>query len=167
MSEHSQHIASLNWKSAVTVFVIVIAPVLLTALFLSPIAGRKIIAVALLVGVLVVPVGLILFWQLFNVKASWDGRSLRVGGGLYSVEVPARELRLEDASLINGARPTWRTNGIGMPGLRLGWFRHAGRRVFLAVTKQDCVYVPGANFDVIFSPDDPAAFLASLQNTGT
>ena len=84
-----------------------------------------------------------------------------------------RPLVLDGAGVRTGPeglpRPRVRTNGIGLPGGALGWFRTDARRVFAAYNGvDDSVYVPTrGDFDVLVSPGDAARIVEALaQRTG-
>ena len=57
-----------------------------------------------------------------------------------------------------------RTNGVGLPGFLLGWFRlDNGERALIAVTDRGrVVYVPYVEGLLLVSVADPAAMLDSL-----
>jgi hypothetical protein len=167
--DHIQSLGALGWKSLTFVLVMALAPVSIIAGALKLVGSPKAAALGLIVSALVVPVFALLLAQLFFVKAKWSGRALTVGGGLYSQTLPANQLRLADARIVQPTDPALtiqnRTNGIGMPGLSLGWFtRRSERPVFLAVTDwQRVIVIPTElGYDVLFSPNDPEAFLAAM-----
>jgi hypothetical protein len=108
-------------------------------------------------------------WQLSSVRIVMDPRTLSVGGGLYRVSLPIADVDRESTRLRTAARGGhalgMRTNGIGMPGLSLGWHTSGGGKVFAAITDPEKVVVipTTAGFTVLASPDDPDAFLEALK----
>ncbi|WP_244220686.1 PH domain-containing protein [Xanthomonas vasicola] len=98
--------------------------------------------------------------------------SLVAGGGLYKLKVPLDRIDVADARILlpdDPFRLSWRTNGLGWPGLNLGWFSSKGpKRVFAVDTrKADRVYVPTfEEFDIVLTPTDPGAFLNALGRAG-
>lgn len=168
--DHIQSLGALSWKSLAFVLVMALVPVSIVAGTLKLVGSPKAAAIGLIVAALVVPVFALLLAQLFFVKAKWSGKALTIGGGLYSLTLPANQLRLADAHIVQPGDPALtiqsRTNGIGMPGLSLGWFaRRSERPVFLAVTDwQRVIVIPTElGYDVLFSPNDPEAFLAAMH----
>ncbi len=101
-----------------------------------------------------------------TLKAPFYGRS---------IELPA--VRFEEARVVNldagsDVKPTRRTNGLGLPGLGLGWFRLAnGEKALVALSSRDrVVYIPtDEGYSLLFSIERPEAFLeyASRHDAGT
>ncbi len=94
---------------------------------------------------------------------------LQIHAGFYSQDVPISDFRPHDARLVDlrvsrDIQPTRRTNGTGAPGLRAGWFvLRNGERAFLLVTDPSAVvYLPGRDFSVLASLQDPAGFLEAI-----
>lgn len=63
-----------------------------------------------------------------NTAVHVDADGLRVSGTLYGRQIPLGSLRLGEARELDlaheaGYRLKWRTNGIGLPGYKAGWFR--------------------------------------------
>ena len=168
--DHIQSLGALSWKSLVFVLIMALVPVSITAGALKLVGSPKAAALGLVVAALVVPVFALLLVQLFFVRAKWSGRALTVGGGLYSLTLPASQLQLTDARIVQRTDPVLairsRTNGIGMPGLSLGWFTRPSKRLaFLAVTNwQRVIVIPTKlGYDILFSPNDPEAFLVAIH----
>ena len=110
-------------------------------------------------------------WPLLSTTARLADDGLRIDGGWYDVTVPYADI--DGAGVRTGPeglpRLRVRTNGIGLPGGALGWFRTDARRVFAAYNGADeSVYVPTrGDFDVLVSPGDAARFVEALaQRTG-
>jgi len=106
-------------------------------------------------------------WQLASVRMRVDASSLTVGGGFYRVSVPLG--RIEGGSQIGRVRNDGlgaRTNGIGMPGLQLGWFDiENGKKAFVAITDPGKVIrIPTQEgYTILVSPDDPDAVIKRLE----
>ena len=71
--------------------------------------------------------------QMYAARIRLDSTGLRVGGGVYQVAIPWDDV----IGVVEGeawTRLRWRTNGIGLPGFSLGWFRTSKdqRKVFVA-----------------------------------
>lgn len=125
------------------------------------IAGSALVAV--LVGASVV-----IFSRAPKFEVSPEG--LRITGNVFGRTIPAADLRLEAAQVVDfvkspALRPKWRTFGVGLPGYKAGWFRlYDGEKalVFLSGSKPP-VYVPTTlGYSLLISPQDPAGFLSSL-----
>ncbi len=119
-------------------------------------------------AVAMVVAGWIVYEQASATIGVGQGRIL-IHAGLYSQDVPISDFRPRDAALVDlresrHLQPTRRTNGTGAPGLRAGWFvLRNGERAFLLVTDPSAVvYVPGRNFSLLASLQDPAGFLEAL-----
>ncbi len=81
-------------------------------------------------------------------------------------ELVTEEARLVDLDGTPELQPVLRTNGIGLPGYRAGWFRlRGGGRALLFLTRSEgVVAVPTTGgFTLLLSPADPEGFLAALQ----
>jgi hypothetical protein len=100
-------------------------------------------------------------------EISADGLSIR--GTLYGRTIGWREMRLDEAAAVDlGARPdlrpTMRTNGVGLPGYRAGWFRLRGGRGLLFVTDPSSVVVVPTTrgYTLMLSVDSPDRFIEAL-----
>lgn len=155
-------IDGINWKSLATLMVII---GVVGFFFRGAPASKAVLMAAALVFVVISFV----FVQMALVKARITDNSLVIGGGLYQVRLPLRDVFPSEAAFAqNGGVPklSWRTNGIGMPGLSLGWFRTSdGEKVFGAVTdpKRALRLPTSLGYDIIVSPRDPQQFLADLS----
>lgn len=131
--------------------------------------GAAATSATVLAATLVMAVSAFICVHMFTIKASITDDSLVIGGGLYTVRVHLHQVLPNKAVLAqNGGVPglSWRTNGIGIPGLSLGWFRtRGGERVFGAVTDfRRAVLLPTSlGYNIIVSPRNPEQFLADLR----
>jgi hypothetical protein len=96
-------------------------------------------------------------------------RGLEIRGTLYGRLVPASALlpgaRLVDLRTNRQLAPRLRTNGIGLPGYRAGWFRLGnGEKALVFVTDpRRVVYVPTREgYALLLSPEQPERLLALL-----
>ena len=101
-----------------------------------------------------------------RVRLADDG--LQVDGGRYAVTVPYADIDIDRIALASAGplpRLRTRTNGIGLPGGSLGWFRSDDRRVFAAYSgAPGSVFIPTrGGFDLMLSPDDAARLVAGLR----
>jgi hypothetical protein len=101
-------------------------------------------------------------------------QGLRIRSAVYGRTIPAQALVPEEARIVDlrhELQPTFRTNGIGLPGYAAGWFRVRGEgRALLFVTDRSrVVYLPTRDgYPVLLSVQEPENFLQAVQRaTGT
>jgi hypothetical protein len=113
----------------------------------------------------------------YTVYSSWHIRfevntsELKIRGGLYGRSIPLSDLVLDRARILNLQQDTeyglsWRTNGIGLPGYKAGWFKlKNGEKALVFVTDPRRVaYVPTRrDFALMVSVASPAGFLDALK----
>jgi len=141
-----------------------------TQMFEVPSAGSS----GWLVLLLIIPIALAvalgaLFWpRPLRLEVSPDALTIR--GSIYGRRVPRNELNLDLARVVDleqepALKPRWRTNGVGLPNYRVGWFRLRDRqRALCFLTRTDRVlYLPTTeNFTLLVSAEDPSALLRAL-----
>lgn len=95
-----------------------------------------------------------------------DENALSLKAPFYGRSIDLSRIRFEEARVVNvdssNVRPTGRTNGIGLPGLGIGWFKLAnGEKALVALSSRDrVVYVPtDEGYSLLFSLERPEAFL--------
>jgi Bacterial PH domain len=96
---------------------------------------------------------------------------LRIRSAVYGRFVPAASLVPADAREINLGRDSdhriaLKTNGIGLPGYKAGWFRLGdGEKALVFVTDSSrVVYVPTRDgYSLLLSPAEPETFISSLK----
>lgn len=165
MSSSVYTIASPSWKAIVFIAAMAALPGVLTYVSTRMVGGSQAGLLAVAVTALASPVFIFLFAQLFLVKVVVSPTQLQAGGGLYKIQVPLSALRLQEAksstSKADAPRLGLRSNGIGMPGLQLGWFMVNGKKTFVAVSDmRGSVYIPTAlDYDLIVAPQDREGFL--------
>jgi hypothetical protein len=129
---------------------------------------------AMLVGIVaLVPVILLLLYltlcsRFVRFEVSREG--LRIRGELYGRNIPASELVLDQARPLdlNTERDhglSWRTNGVGLPGYKSGWFRlKNGEKSLVFITdKSRVAYIPTTKgYSVLLSVERPQEFLTTL-----
>ncbi|MFQ6372804.1 PH domain-containing protein [Shewanella sp. YIC-542] len=112
-----------------------------------------------------------LYWQANAAGLTLSAKTLDIRVPLYSQSIALTHLQVSQAKVINGAdeaRPSLslRTNGVGMPGYHLGWFRlDAGTKAFVAVSGVgDMLWIPtDLGYDLLLAPAEPQAVLQMLQ----
>ena len=102
-------------------------------------------------------------------ELSEDGLSIR--GDLYGRFISRQDLVPEQAKAIDltSEKPyalSWRTNGVGLPGYKAGWFKlKNGEKALAFVTDaRRIVYIPTRlGYSVLLSVERPAEFVRALQ----
>jgi hypothetical protein len=97
---------------------------------------------------------------------------LRIKGTLYGRFIPRDQIQLPlvkplDLNNLTEYRPSWRTNGIGLPGYGAGWFKlKNGEKALLFLTdKSRVVYIPTTKeYSLLVSVSDPVKFVESLKS---
>ena len=100
--------------------------------------------------------------------------TLRVAAPVYGRSVPIAALDLDGARILDLRRsspfaPRIRTNGVGLPGLLLGWVRLVnGDRAYAALSARDRVlYLPTREgWALLLSPREPERLLERLREAG-
>lgn len=103
-----------------------------------------------------------------------SARGANITGDLYGRLLPMSALQVGLARIVDldrepGYRPWIKTNGIGLPTYRSGWHRlRDWERALVFLTPGNlAVYVPtNLGYALLVAPDQPAAFLAALQQPG-
>jgi len=106
-----------------------------------------------------------------------DDVALKFRAPFYGRSIDLARVRLDEARVVNvdsssEVRPKVRTNGLGLPGLSVGWCRLAnGEKALVALSQRDrVVYVPtDEGYSLLFSLERPEAFLeyASRMKRGS
>jgi hypothetical protein len=122
----------------------------------------------IMVGILVLIIGI---WRSarsteFNIGAE----GLRISKTLYGRTIPWDKLKVESARPVDLTQnrefgPSWRTNGLGLPGYGAGWFKlRNGEKALLFLTdKTRAVYIPTTRgYSLLLSVEDPAKFAGAL-----
>lgn len=129
--------------------------------------------------VLVVPLALlllftVLFWpRKLSVEIGSEAVVLR--GSIYGRSIAWGELDWEHVRLVDLRRepvlaPVRRTNGVGLPSYRVGWFRLADgqRALCFLTTPEQVVYLPThVGYVVLASVSDAPRFIDALRATAS
>lgn len=126
-----------------------------------------------IVGVAIMSVYIV--FSLKSVKAEVTQEGVRVTGDMYGRFIPFEDLSRQEARIIDWNKetefkPTWRTNGIALPGYLSGWFRLRNKeKALLFVTDVSAVvYVPTKRgYSLLLSPQNPKDFLKELKGEET
>lgn len=140
---------------------------------IAPAGGRTLWFFAVLGGLMLALALLFAWFAYASVSARFEvaDTALRVRSAVYGRAIPAHALQVDEARVVNLAEErelqlSLRTNGIGMPGYSAGWFRmRGGGRALVFLTRRDgVVHIPTREgYDILLSPREPEALLASLQ----
>jgi len=120
-------------------------------------------------GLLALGIAGAVLWQLSMVKVKVEPAALEVGGGWYRVSVPMAQVERSQVRRWTAEeaddRPTWRRNGIGMPGVSLGWFASEQSNIFAVLTPgREVVVIPTtAGYTIWVTPDDPERLMAAIR----
>lgn len=96
---------------------------------------------------------------------------LRIGPGMYSRTIPKDSVdvtgvRAMDLNLEKNYRPGWRTNGAGMPGFSVGWFKlqNQEKSLLFVTDRSSVVYIPTTdNYSVLLSVQDAAGMVEAIK----
>lgn len=162
-------VGAFGWRPVVFLLGVVVAfPALLTWIALWAVQGRH-PSIAVLVLALTLPLTFALLAQLGVTRLRVEAGRLIAGGGLYRESLPLVSVQLDAIRPLSAAelsrRLGTRTNGVGMPGFALGWFRAGkAKKVFATVGSGEALYLPTSGpYDLVVSPLDGAAFLAAMR----
>ena len=111
------------------------------------------------------------FYQSYHAEIALTETELKLDIPFYKVQLARSELLVAQARLIDLKQeaslvPSFKTNGIGMPGFQLGWFNLKGKeKAFVAVTdKSELVLVPTTRgYNLLLTVPEGERFLAQLQ----
>ncbi len=98
-------------------------------------------------------------YQAKNLSFTVNDRGLNIGPGLYGRFIPREKIDADGVKVVNldlekDYQPRWRTNGAGLPGLSLGWYKLQNKeKALLFVTdRSSVVYIPTTeNYTVMLS----------------
>jgi hypothetical protein len=102
-----------------------------------------------------------------------DGQVVTLDAAFYGRTVPLASIKLREVRTVRLGEgmplaPKSRTNGVGLPGFRLGWFRLAnGERALLAVNGSgQAVYLPTSEgYSILVTLKRPVAFIEALRTS--
>ena len=126
------------------------------------------------VALVTITIGAFFAWFAFTastLSASIEGADLRIHAPVYGRSIPLSHLDESSAAIVDlnespDLRPRFRTNGIGLPGYSVGWFRlRNGEKALSALTSRNKVlYVRTTEgYSLLLSLVDPERFLSQLS----
>lgn len=124
-------------------------------------------------GMIFVAVFVLLFWAVKRRRIALTDDVLDVTATLYRHRLPLAALDLDKAQVLDldahrEFRPLLRTNGLGLPGLRAGWYRsHNFTRMFCLLTTWNRVLVlpEHAGGAILLSAEQPQQLLQALHES--
>ncbi|MAW28747.1 MAG: hypothetical protein CMP98_08105 [Gammaproteobacteria bacterium] len=126
------------------------------------------------IAALLLILGLFLGWLAFSFghpSVVLTDEDLRLNVPLYGRTIPNAEIAVNQARIVDlnnepPLNPRFRTNGIGLPGYRVGWFRlRNGDRALVAITRpKQVLYVPTRDYSLLLSVAEPEELLQALQS---
>ncbi len=133
--------------------------------------GTRLLVVVLLASLAILVSLTVAFWPR-PLRIELTPEALAIRGSIYGRSLPRSELRLSDARVVDleqdpTLKPSLRTNGVGLPNYRVGWFRLRDReRALCFLTRTDRVlYLPTTqNYALLVSAEDPNALLSALRD---
>lgn len=110
-------------------------------------------------------------WSTKNARLEVTDEGLKIHGGFYGRQIETKNLDLEKARAVDlgseeGLRLSARRNGLGLPGLKGGWFKlNNGEKALVFLTDASRVaYVPTRlGYSLLFSLENPAALIQALR----
>ena len=166
----------------VTLFIVIGAvPSIVTLVALSIIGQRGQIPVAVLIGFVAFAAAVAFaFWGFGAGRVSIDRSGIRASAASYRIEVGSQEIVAAGARRLATLREVQlhrRTNGIGLPGYRVGWYsvsvQGTRQAAFLLVTGAPILLVPlrGGKLLLLSCPAEQAqaavALLTSTERSAT
>lgn len=126
------------------------------------------------IAALVLILGLFLGWLALSLgypSVLLSDKGLRLNVPLYGRIIPSAEIAVNQARIVDlndeaPLTPRFRTNGIGLPGYRVGWFRlRNGDKALAAITRfKQVLYVPTTrDYSLLLSVAEPEELLRALQ----
>jgi hypothetical protein len=111
------------------------------------------------------------FYSTRHTRCEITNEGLRIAGNVYGRLIPRAQLRVGEARSLDlksepDYAPRWRTNGIGLPGYRSGWFKlRNGEKALAFLTDYHSVAaVPTtAGYILLVSVAEPQRFLQALR----
>lgn len=133
--------------------------------------GSTFLTLLLLLPAVLLAVLAVVFWPR-PLQVEVTASELKISGSIYGRTLARADLVLEAARTVDLTRepalaPVLRSNGVGLPNYKVGWFRlKNGQRALCFLTRKDTVvYLPtNKNFVLLLSTTGPAQLLATLAN---
>ena len=137
-------------------------------------SGMALMIVAILIPFLISIFLGINLYMLKHVKFNIDRNELQIKGGLYKRVLSKDELDLDSVSIVDlnnkmDLAPVIKRNGIGLPGIKEGWFKlRNGEKALLFLTDtKNVVYIRTLKgYALLLSVSNPEEFVKKLRAMG-
>jgi hypothetical protein len=143
------------------------------AFYMPPAPARSLWLIAAALVLIVVPMLLLGYVAVSGRSTRYEisGNGLAIRGTMYGRTIAWEDLNVGEARVVDLAterelQPTLRTNGIGLPGYRAGWFRlrQPGKGLLFVTDRSKVVAIPTRlGYTLILSVSDPHAFLERVR----
>ena len=165
------HITDIGTTPAVALVVIILGMIGFGVYALLHISEARIaMSIATVIVVVLAAMFGYFLYGAYNSTVTIDGDRLRVNVPIYSRAIPLESVDAGQAEVVDmnqnrDYKLSLRTNGLGLPGYQLGWFRRSGGgRIYAVLTdKSSVVYLPTTeNYAMLLSIREPEALLEAL-----
>ncbi|MDF3036992.1 MAG: putative transrane protein [Paucimonas sp.] len=162
-------LSSPGWVPTATLLLIAAAILGVIVYAMRRSAARKphSIIVGLAVAIAVVMPAIQLFMMHVHRSANLEPDRLTVKTSFYETVVEFKDIRSvrEEASHTLLERISYRSNGMGLPGYRSGWFMmKEGRKLFASVTDDPTIYIAtSGGYDIALSLPDTQTLVRRLE----
>lgn len=153
------NVPAVSWKSLLSIAVAVALPGLIAYVSLRATKNPTALKMALVCSGITLALFLLVCSQLMASGIKLLDDHMKIGGGVYSVSVPYADIHSDRIAFAGDGQALpkllVRTNGIGLPGIAMGWFHTDKRKVFAVFTGLgNAVYIPTRlDYDILVSPD--------------
>ncbi len=140
---------------------------------ITPASSTSFIVLSAISLLLILFLGFLVFtgYSVRNTKFEVNDQGLRIKGGIYGRFIPREEIVKEGVKIIDlnaqaEYKPRLRTNGVGLPGYREGWFKlkNSEKALLFVTDYSSVVYVPtDKGYSVLMSVSNPEDFCQSTQ----
>jgi hypothetical protein len=139
-----------------------------------PASSGALWAIAALVAAVLIGVTLLFAYLAYSSRSARfevSAEGLQIKGDLYGRLIPASDLNVEEARVLNlnedvDPRPKLKTNGASLPGYQAGWFRlkNGGKSLLFVTDRSRVVYLPTRQgYSVMLSVAQPEELITSLK----
>ncbi len=132
-------------------------------------------AMSVSVGLVIATVGFFgwIYWQANSASITLVNHQLQLQLPLFSQDMALSDLNLVDAKVVNlhsehAPVLSWRTNGVGLPGYQLGWFKlkQDGKALVAISDPQQVLYIPTTlGFSLLLSTPQAPVLLQQLRHS--
>jgi hypothetical protein len=142
---------------------------------LTPASSGTLVVLGLIAAVLVATAWMFVWvtWSASHGSITVTDQAIQLHIPLYGRTIPISSLDLASARVLDmdgspEIRAVMRSNGIGLPGYGVGWFKLAsGRKALMAVTRGRVLYIPtNEGYSLMLSVSHPDAALRQLRLAG-